>query len=55
MTSDILTFEREFTLVWSTKWNLTKVLFFLTRYLAFVDLATVIYRKGFYLLFAGHS
>ncbi|GJE99949.1 hypothetical protein PsYK624_162250 [Phanerochaete sordida] len=39
----LLTLESEVKLIWSSKWSLTKLLFFLTRYLAFVDVAMVAY------------
>ena len=40
----LLTFEREVALVWFTKWNITKLLFFIARYTAFADVIMVFYR-----------
>ncbi|KAL4253247.1 hypothetical protein ABKN59_004733 [Abortiporus biennis] len=39
----ILTFNNEATLIWPTKLNLVKVLFFLTRYMAFIDVTLVLF------------
>ncbi|TDL19481.1 hypothetical protein BD410DRAFT_792093 [Rickenella mellea] len=46
----ILTFSDEAHLLWRTRWSLTKCLFFLNRYLAFVDpiliiLVTIVFRR----------
>lgn len=38
-----LTFEAEVRLIWSANWNLTKMLFVLTRYPVFADAAMVLY------------
>jgi len=39
----ILTFQSEVTLIWPSKWNVVKVLFFLTRYLPFIDMSLVLF------------
>ncbi|TCD64262.1 hypothetical protein EIP91_004301 [Steccherinum ochraceum] len=39
----ILTFPAEVTLIWPSQWNLVRILFFLTRYLAFVDMSLVLF------------
>lgn len=41
----LLTLEMEISLVWTSKWNVTKVLYFLTRYLPFIDSSIVMYRE----------
>lgn len=41
----LLTLEMEISLVWTSRWNVTKVLYFLTRYLPFIDSSIVMYRK----------
>ncbi|KIP07404.1 hypothetical protein PHLGIDRAFT_423189 [Phlebiopsis gigantea 11061_1 CR5-6] len=40
-----LTFDDEVELIWKTRWNLTKVLWFLTRYPAFIDSTLSIYHQ----------
>ncbi|KAK7680417.1 hypothetical protein QCA50_016658 [Cerrena zonata] len=39
----ILTIHDEITLIWPSRLNLVKILFFLTRYMAFVDVSLVLY------------
>ncbi|KAF9448156.1 hypothetical protein P691DRAFT_67697 [Macrolepiota fuliginosa MF-IS2] len=39
-----LTFDLEFSLVWKAKWNPTKIMYLLARYLPFIDTSLVIYR-----------
>ncbi|GJE99945.1 hypothetical protein PsYK624_162210 [Phanerochaete sordida] len=41
----LLTFEREVRLIWPAKWNITKILFVLTRYPVFADSAMVLYHN----------
>lgn len=41
----LLTFEMEVSLVWTAKWNTTKILYFLTRYLPFIDTSVVMYHQ----------
>jgi len=38
-----LTLESEISVMWSSNWSIAKVLFFLTRYLPFVDVVLVVY------------
>ncbi|KAJ3572590.1 hypothetical protein NP233_g2982 [Leucocoprinus birnbaumii] len=46
----LLTFEMEVSLIWTAKWNTTKILYFLTRYLPFIDTSIVIYHQFGYAL-----
>ncbi|KAH8102028.1 hypothetical protein BXZ70DRAFT_47824 [Cristinia sonorae] len=39
----LLTFHAEVRLIWPSRWNLIKVLFFLTRYLPFIDISLVLF------------
>ncbi|KAF8887424.1 hypothetical protein CPB85DRAFT_1441729 [Mucidula mucida] len=41
----ILTFEQEVTLIWPSAWNITKILYLLTRYLPFVDAVLVLWHQ----------
>lgn len=41
----ILTFDLEVSLVWQSRWNVTKVLYFLARYLPFVDCTLGLYHQ----------
>ena len=38
-----LTLSREVELIWPSNWNFVKYLFFLTRYLPFLDVSVVLY------------
>lgn len=39
----LLSFPDEVNLIWPSRWNLIKVLFFLTRYLPFLDISLVLF------------
>lgn len=39
-------FDREIEIIWMTKWTMTKFMYVLTRYSAFVEAGVVIYRKS---------
>ncbi|KAF9448155.1 hypothetical protein P691DRAFT_775627 [Macrolepiota fuliginosa MF-IS2] len=41
----LLTFNMEFALIWNTKWNWTKILYLITRYMPFVDTSLVTYHQ----------
>lgn len=41
----LLTFGLEYTLVWKAKWNITKILYLLARYLPFIDTSLVMYHQ----------
>ncbi|XP_006460421.1 hypothetical protein AGABI2DRAFT_177985 [Agaricus bisporus var. bisporus H97] len=41
----LLTMDMEVSLMWRGRWNVTKVLYFLTRYLPFIDTSVVMYRQ----------
>ncbi|KAF9014840.1 hypothetical protein BDZ89DRAFT_962522, partial [Hymenopellis radicata] len=43
----LLTLDQEVELVWRAKWNVTKILYLATRYLPFVDIVVVLWRKFF--------
>lgn len=38
--------DLEYSLVWKAKWNVTKVLYLLARYLPFIDTSLVMYRES---------
>jgi len=41
----LLTLNMEFALIWNTKWNWTKVLYIITRYMPFADTSLVMYHQ----------
>ncbi|KAF8887425.1 hypothetical protein CPB85DRAFT_1335370 [Mucidula mucida] len=40
----LLTFDQEIALIWPSKWNVTKILYLLTRYLPMLDAVLVLWR-----------
>lgn len=38
-------FDQEVSLIWGSQWTLVKVLYLLSRYMPFVDVTVVSYRK----------
>jgi hypothetical protein len=42
----ILTFRMEVDLVWKSKWTFMKALYLVQRYLPFIDMGIVVYRRS---------
>lgn len=44
----LLMFEMEYSLIWKAKWNATKILYLIVRYLPFIDTTLVMCRKALF-------